>query len=457
MKNYFLIFLFVCSQNLFSQNLITNPGFEICDKCGQFGNPWVEFFGTSNSNNPVDWFAPSPGSSDIRDIFPLMGKRHGGFFSFGKYEYLANVLSTPLEVGAEYTFSFNLSVEPSGYTLDEIGVAFHSSLPYYNVSNLGKTLTPIFTTPDGEFLPASTYKKYSFTFKATGCEDHVIIGRFNELSNKNDTMWLGSGKPGNLINAYTFVDDVELVKTKDAEDLGLENSISLCPSDSKKIGIRPGFSNIKWSTGETNDSIIVNSNSGQVCVEVTINQNCPPIKECVQVTLNINLINDNFSLITKSEICFPHDSLIKIDNDVYPEYNWSTKEIGKTLKITSAGEYYVKGLNGCNYSEDTLIVLENQNVDSLFNFPNVFTPSAMENKNFGPVIASTLSSLIQSYDFQVYNRWGKRVFKTNDKNLKWTPDTDTPMDTYTYLLDSNVNTCKELKKIKKKGAVTLIR
>jgi large repetitive protein len=26
---------------------------------------------------------------------------------------------------------------------------------------------------------------------------------------------------------------------------------------------------------------------------------------------------------------------------------------------------------------------------------------------------------ILSYDFQIYNRWGDLVFKTNDKNLGW--------------------------------------
>lgn len=47
------------------------------------------------------------------------------FFSFGKFEYLGNVLNQPLVAGAEYEISCYLGTRSdSEYSTDEIGFAF---------------------------------------------------------------------------------------------------------------------------------------------------------------------------------------------------------------------------------------------------------------------------------------------------------------------------------------------
>ncbi|MCC6815073.1 MAG: gliding motility-associated C-terminal domain-containing protein [Saprospiraceae bacterium] len=454
MKKHTLIFTLILVIKLQSQNLVSNPGFEKCDKCGQFGNKGVEFFGTNNSNKPVDWFAPNPGSSDIRESFPLAGKRHGGFFSFGKYEYLGNVLTTKLEAGAVYRFSFNLSIDiNSGYSLDEIGVVFDEGVPFYNDLSLEKIFTPFWTTPDGEFLPVKKYQKYSFEYTACGGEDLIIIGRFKGLG-INDTMFVGSGKPPSLVYPYTFVDEVELVKVKDAPNL-LESMIEICEDEILNVGIQPGFKSVSWSNGETTDSILIKGKVGQYSIQVTLDNGC--VLNDTMVIVVTPKKDDQLSLMDLSRTCIPSDFILKIDNDKYDRYVWSTNESSKSITISKRGIYYVTGYRNCSFSKDSIFIDEDINLDSLMRFPNVFTPEAQDNKDFAPVFAQSLKTLISDYSFEMYNRWGQRVFSTDDYNMKWSPSANIAVDTYFYMIHCKVKSCNTVVPYIRSGSVTLIR
>ncbi|MGP8213947.1 MAG: gliding motility-associated C-terminal domain-containing protein [Bacteroidia bacterium] len=81
------------------------------------------------------------------------------------------------------------------------------------------------------------------------------------------------------------------------------------------------------------------------------------------------------------------------------------------------GTYYVNELvtapDGCQDSvTDTLIV-----IDSVY-IPNVFTPSgnvAFPNNVFHVTVWG-----MKAYSIEIYNRWGQRVFTSDDPNIDWT-------------------------------------
>ena len=437
-----------------AQNLISNPGFEKCDLCGRFGNPGVEFSFLNGANNPVDWFGVTEGSSDIRSTYPYKGKRHGGFFSFGKFEYLGNVLNEPLQAGAEYKFSFWLAVELSGgYSLDEIGVYFQKSLPQYKgLPYLGKVLTPQFTTPDGEYLPSDKYKQYSFIYKACGGEDHLIIGRFTNLG-KNDTLYIGQGKP-TVVYPYTYVDDVELIKIKDAPNL-LEDQIEVCQNQVVRIGIAPGYFDVLWSTGAKTDSIDVNSNGGKIYVEVKLNDNCPPIRDSILIVFKPK-VDDQANLIKEDTICFIKGKEIDVTNIDYNSYIWNNGSKVPKIIITEPGTYSVTASSNCNLSTDQVVIV-GSDLNKFIQFPNVFTPLSTENNKFAPIIQTNMLDSITSYHLRIYNRWGKKVFEIADPKLSWIPESNEPAETYFFQLEYEVLFCDEKKQNVVKGSVNLIR
>ncbi len=356
----FLIFLlaFVTLQVTKSQNLISNPGFEKCDLCGRFGNSGVEFSYLNGANTPPDWFGATEGSSDIRETNPHTGKRHGGFYSFGKFEYLGNVLLKPLEPEAEYEFSFWLSTDPkNSYSLDEIGVYFQKGLPRYSVkSNLGALVTPQWTTPDGEFIPINNYKKFSFTYKACGGEDHIIIGRFKDFG-KNDTMRTGNGDP-NVVYPYTLVDDVELIKIKDGPDL-LPSTIALCPGEEIKVSVPNSYSEIIWSNGSKLNTTIITYSDKVVYVQVRNNPNCSFITDSVIVTRRPNTF-DSVDLISNKRICLNSLNELDASNFNYQNYLWNTGDTTAKISISTSGTYIVMASKDCHEARDTIIVVDRE-------------------------------------------------------------------------------------------------
>ncbi|NOT36979.1 MAG: hypothetical protein HOP11_06345 [Saprospiraceae bacterium] len=450
------IFLFSIT-NFYSQNLITNPGFEKCDKCNTLGRPWLEFFFKTTANDPVDWFAPSPGSSDIRDILTHTGKKHGGFFSIGKFEYLANILSSPLEAGSEYKFSFWLAIDSfSKYSLDEIGVNFQTGMPMYNDFSLVGVVTPYWTTPDGEHLPHRAYKQYSFNYTACGGEDHIIIGRFSGLS-KGDTLFIGPGERPASVFYYTFVDDVELIKIKDAPELSPTKEVLLCEGESIRVGIKSGFVDVKWSNGGSGDSTTVKHADNFVVVEAKTSKNCPAITDTIFIKQK-SLQEESEELFGAEKICFPADSFIRSIKHNYTSFSWLSGQMTDVIKISNPGTYILTSSNGCKFSTDTLEVIAGANVDNIMKFPNVITPLEMNNNSFAPVILDpTFKDLIESYELEIYNRWGKRVFESKNKDEAWRPDQSHPTETYTYLLKGVINDCENKIELLKKGTFTIIR
>jgi gliding motility-associated-like protein len=92
-------------------------------------------------------------------------------------------------------------------------------------------------------------------------------------------------------------------------------------------------------------------------------------------------------------------------------------------------------------------------VAALVDVPNAFTPqsgdvnSKIFVKGFG----------ITKIKFIIWNRWGQKVFETNDKNIGWDGKyrgAIQPMDVYAYTLDVEFF---DGTKTTKKGDVTLIR
>lgn len=85
--------------------------------------------------------------------------------------------------------------------------------------------------------------------------------------------------------------------------------------------------------------------------------------------------------------------------------------------------------------------------------PNAFTPNGDGNND----VLYVRSNLIESMEFAVYNRWGQKVFETNDQNIGWDgtyKGTELSSDVFGYYLKAK---CYDGEEYFKKGNITLIR
>jgi gliding motility-associated-like protein len=135
------------------------------------------------------------------------------------------------------------------------------------------------------------------------------------------------------------------------------------------------------------------------------------------LTLTVNQNPDKPFLGNDTSIC-PGDKIILFAG-TYNNYLWQDNSVGSSFIASAAGNYsvLVSDANGCTNTGSVTIRMLNDCGDIYF--PNAFTPNGDGvNDYFRPVPLENLF-LIKNYTMQVFDRYGKLVFITNDPNQKW--------------------------------------
>lgn len=460
--HFALSFFLLHSNQLGSQNLIPNPGFEQCDLCD--GRGFKELGIGFGANNPIDWNAATYGSPDFYSIAPRTGKKHGGFFvGFAKHEYLTNHFTSALKAGAIYQFSFwtKPGTQNPNYAIDEMGVFIQTGPAEYKQAEPLKQLKPNYESPDQDYLKGPDYRLLSFNYTACGGEDHFIVGRFRSLS-KGDTSFIGTKPPVNPGGEaiYYFVDDFEMIEITPPQVVDLlPKEIFLCPGEIKKIRIPAPFDQgiITWSTGENQAEIQV-PETGPLTVAVQLQDNC---KTIIRDTLIIRTEpNINLKILGPDNVCIGDTiELEAVCNGNCFDFNWNNGSMTRQIMVRDTGDYIVKAKTICKELRDTFHVRAlMKEIKSFIKFPNVVAPYGEEtNRKFRPSVVKHESNRLIEMKLFIYNRWGQKLFETSDLNGAWTPGEDIPMDTYIYLADFKYQDCDRIRNSKLTGSLSLIR
>ena len=98
---------------------------------------------------------------------------------------------------------------------------------------------------------------------------------------------------------------------------------------------------------------------------------------------------------------------------IFDSYLWQDGSTQNTYVITVPGTYSVTVSNSCGVKTDNIIVADK---GCYYYFPNVFSPNS-DNKNDYFKILSTAG--ISDFHLMIYDRWGEKVFETNDIYKGW--------------------------------------
>ncbi|HYF30625.1 MAG TPA: M43 family zinc metalloprotease [Chitinophagaceae bacterium] len=269
------------------------------------------------------------------------------------------------------------------------------------------------------------------------------------------------------------------VRNKLPLDIGADTSF--CQNDSLTIDANTGFTAYSWNTGETTQQIIV-KNKGIYHVMATAPNGCiskdslevmdiyalpvvslgkdtiicqdnfyifdagifpayiwhdgstsrtftasQPGKYWVQVAstngcmgsdtaeiLRIAAPPQNF-LDTAAEFC-PHEKTTLTAKGSFVRYRWSTGSVSPSIQTNIAGTYWLEVTNADGCTNREFIHVKTKFCKTSIDFPNAFTPNNdRRHESYKPVIKGVLVK----YTFSIYNRWGQRVFETNDPTRAW--------------------------------------
>jgi gliding motility-associated-like protein len=219
---------------------------------------------------------------------------------------------------------------------------------------------------------------------------------------------------------------VNIVPQSPAIDLtGIANNASCSQVDNGNIELNiaggvPSFT-IAWSNGETTERISGLA-PGTYSVTVTDLSHCSAQTNFTLTTdyeLSVSVGNNADALITGQAT-----NLTAVANvDHNNVYTWESVEdmtctvcATTTIKPKATAAYTVTVLdaNGCSATD--MVTVEVKDIQEIF-IPNAFTPNNDANNDVFKVYGDM--STIALLDLKIFNRWGEKVYETNDIDFAW--------------------------------------
>jgi gliding motility-associated-like protein len=196
----------------------------------------------------------------------------------------------------------------------------------------------------------------------------------------------------------TFVNGFELFKN---------HEWNVCEDSSTLIKPKQNLKSYLWSDQSTLPSLLVTT-AGMYWLEATDTNGCI-VNDTVVITQLTKPTPGLDSVVVTCD--FPQTISA---NDSYQSYLWSDGNTSPSIDVFKYGNYTVtvEDSMGCSASENILV---KSNCPAGVKMTNVFTPN---NDAFNDIIIPQYE-YIRSTRFEIRNRWGSTVFKTDDIQKGW--------------------------------------
>ena len=222
---------------------------------------------------------------------------------------------------------------------------------------------------------------------------------------------------------------------------------AFCPKEEIEInaGVGNDF-NYLWN-GFLHDSILLVQDSGLYII--SISNVCDTIFDSVFIfyypTPYVQIIAYTIS---------QNEFFLSV-NQGFESYFWSTGISDSTILVDIPGTYWIEVANEYDCKATDSIVIEPTNCDIFI--PNLLTPNNDLSNDYFFIEGMN----IQDANILIFNRWGEKVFQSEDKNFTWDGTKnghDCSEGTYYYIISYYCNNFKQnLQQIKRKGTITLLR
>lgn len=228
-------------------------------------------------------------------------------------------------------------------------------------------------------------------------------------------------------------------------DLGSDTSI--CEGESFTKDVFNIGATYNWNDGSSLSSYTFSS-TGTYTVTVTAN-NCETV-DALDLTIIDQPVVD---LGEDTLVCIKSGFMLSVPSG-FDAVSWMDGSSDLTFLVEESGAQWVEVTNDICIGSDTVWV-GMENCETFAEMPNIFTPNGDGmNDLFSPVYTVG----IEEMRTQIYDRWGKLVFETNNHKIDWNGESANgntiPDGVYYWVIDI-VGIDSE--KYEQKGTVTLIR
>ncbi|OIP00385.1 MAG: hypothetical protein AUJ98_07505 [Bacteroidetes bacterium CG2_30_33_31] len=232
-----------------------------------------------------------------------------------------------------------------------------------------------------------------------------------------------------------FVDTSTIVNVWPSPIVEASNDTIICSGKPIEL-IAGGGQSYLWNSGQSTQSIFLNPTISAIyTVTVATGSLCKG-----QASIKVEVVDNPLPIITSSKDTICKGSMATLNATGGETYLWNTGSFSDFIEVMPEVStlYSVVASNskpGLTCS-DTAIFSQGVKRCNRFYVPNAFTPNGDGlNDDFG---IYGIFENIDAFEMQIYDRWGKLVFITNDITKKWNGQVDgqKPMDgVYVYSIN----------------------
>jgi len=253
-----------------------------------------------------------------------------------------------------------------------------------------------------------------------------------------------------------------LITVNNVDFLQLDGDRAICPGDTATLSVLGGVS-YNWDPNYF-ISDIGNVTSVQVYPQATQDYRVigKDFKGCFDTAFAKVVVYPGSVLDAGEDVTiYPGENVTLYADGNCSLFDWfppsglsDTKLRNPVAQPTATTRYYVSAQteNGCPTNDSVTVIVSNE---SLVDLPNVFSPGSGTSINDKLMIRKR--GIVQLKSWDIFNRWGQRVFSTNDIEQGWDGrfnDKPQPLGTYVYVIEAFTSTGK---RFYKQGNVTLVR
>ena len=346
-----------------------------------------------------------------------------------------NVVATPTQNTA-YTVT---GQDINGCISSTISNVIVNSLPVIAITSPG-------TICAGQSAPLSASGANTYTW-SNGPQTSL-----QSVSPVSSTVYTVTGKDGNgCINTNTVFLNVLIQPT-----LNITGTPTVCLGNILTLTASGGV-DYTWDTGETTNVITIAPDSSAV---YTVSSGIAPCNSSTLFAVTVYTPQIPVAYATPATVVYGASSVINANVPVGNSFNWlSSPDIScntcqtNTVTPTTTTIYSLTltDSQGCIITNTVLV-----EVDLICG--EVFAPSAFSPNGDGfNDLWCVYGNCLNSMSLQLYNRWGEKVFESNDKSICWDGTYNGVMQNDAVFIYQLTTTLINGNKIVKKGNVTLKR
>lgn len=189
----------------------------------------------------------------------------------------------------------------------------------------------------------------------------------------------------------------------------LGKNVALCPNEEVRLNAFLSGATYRWQNNSTQPEFIA-TKPGLYWVEMTTP--CGVTRDSLQLFLResptLELGRD--TILSENEIL-----LLKMPPQ-FTAYRWQDGSTHSTYTISAPGTYWAEASSGCQYVRDSIQVTYQTCMASAI--PNVITPN---NDGLNDFFVITCMEG-QRWELEIYNRWGKLVYRNKNYQNQWKAD-----------------------------------